>query len=33
LRTTLDAVHKALSRIRDRLQECIEQRLAFRQGR
>jgi RNA polymerase sigma-70 factor (ECF subfamily) len=27
LRTTLDAVHKALSRLRDRLQECVEQRL------
>jgi RNA polymerase sigma-70 factor (ECF subfamily) len=28
LRTTLDAVHKALSRIRDRLQQCVERRLA-----
>ena len=28
LRATLDAVHKALSRIRTRLQECVEQRLA-----
>jgi RNA polymerase sigma-70 factor (ECF subfamily) len=28
LRTTLDAVHKALSRIRARLQECVENRLA-----
>jgi RNA polymerase sigma-70 factor (ECF subfamily) len=28
LRTTLDAVHKALSRLRTRLQECVEQRLA-----
>jgi RNA polymerase sigma-70 factor, ECF subfamily len=25
---TLDAVHKALSRIRDRLQKCVEKRLA-----
>jgi RNA polymerase sigma-70 factor (ECF subfamily) len=25
---SLDAVHKALSRLRDRLQECVEQRLA-----
>ena len=25
---SLDAVHKALYRLRDRLQECIEQRLA-----
>jgi RNA polymerase sigma-70 factor (ECF subfamily) len=28
LSTSLDAVHKALSRLRQRLQECIEQRLA-----
>jgi RNA polymerase sigma-70 factor (ECF subfamily) len=28
LSTTLDAAHKALSRLRLRLQECIEQRLA-----
>ena len=28
LRTTLDAVHKALSRLRARLQECVRQRLA-----
>jgi RNA polymerase sigma-70 factor (ECF subfamily) len=28
LQTTLDAVHKALSRIRERLAECVEQRLA-----
>jgi RNA polymerase sigma-70 factor (ECF subfamily) len=27
LRTSLDAVHKALSRLRARLQECVEQRL------
>ena len=26
--STLDAVHKALSRLRARLQECVEQRLA-----
>lgn len=26
--STLDAVHKALSRLRSRLQECVEQRLA-----
>jgi RNA polymerase sigma-70 factor (ECF subfamily) len=26
--STLDAVHKALSRLRTRLQECVEQRLA-----
>jgi RNA polymerase sigma-70 factor (ECF subfamily) len=26
--STLDAVHKALARIRTRLQECVEQRLA-----
>ena len=28
LQTTMDAVHKALSRIRDRLQQCVERRLA-----
>jgi RNA polymerase sigma-70 factor (ECF subfamily) len=28
LHTTLDAVHKALSRIRDRLAQCVERRLA-----
>jgi RNA polymerase sigma-70 factor (ECF subfamily) len=28
LNTTMDAVHKALSRIRDRLQQCVERRLA-----
>jgi RNA polymerase sigma-70 factor (ECF subfamily) len=28
LGTTLDAAHKALARLRQRLQECIEQRLA-----
>jgi RNA polymerase sigma-70 factor (ECF subfamily) len=28
LRSTFDAVHKALSRIRARLQECVRQRLA-----
>jgi len=28
LRTTADAVHKALSRIRERLQECVRRRLA-----
>ena len=28
LSTTLEAVHKALSRLRVRLQECVEQRLA-----
>jgi RNA polymerase sigma-70 factor (ECF subfamily) len=31
LHTTLDAVHKALSRIRDRLQQCVERRLAAMQ--
>src|SRR5262245_27621334 len=31
LRTTLDAVHKALSRIRARLQECVRQRLLVRE--
>jgi RNA polymerase sigma-70 factor (ECF subfamily) len=33
LSTTLDAAHKALSRLRLRLQECIEQRLATMSGR
>jgi len=28
LRATLDAVHKALSRLRERLQRCVERRLA-----
>jgi RNA polymerase sigma-70 factor (ECF subfamily) len=28
LRATLDAVHKALSRLRERLQQCVERRLA-----
>jgi RNA polymerase sigma-70 factor (ECF subfamily) len=28
LQTTLDAVHKALSRIRERLAQCVERRLA-----
>jgi RNA polymerase sigma-70 factor (ECF subfamily) len=32
LNSTLDAVHKALSRIRSRLQECVERRLAAVQG-
>ena len=32
LHSTLDAVHKALSRIRARLQECVERRLAAFQG-
>jgi RNA polymerase sigma-70 factor (ECF subfamily) len=32
LHTTLDAVHKALSRIRTRLHECVERRLATVQG-
>jgi RNA polymerase sigma-70 factor (ECF subfamily) len=31
LKTTLDAVHKALSRIRDRLGRCVERRLAAAQ--
>jgi RNA polymerase sigma-70 factor (ECF subfamily) len=31
LHTTLDAAHKALSRIRARLQECVRQRLAAAQ--
>jgi RNA polymerase sigma-70 factor (ECF subfamily) len=35
LRTTLGAVHKALSRVRERLQECVSQRLlaAEKEGR
>lgn len=32
LRTTLDAVHKALSRIRDKLRDCIERQLALEGG-
>ncbi len=31
LHTTLDAVHKALSRVRERLQQCVERRLAAAQ--
>jgi len=31
LHSTLDAVHKALSRIRDRLAQCVERRLAATQ--
>ncbi len=30
--STLDAVHKALARLRTRLQECVEQRLAAAEG-
>ncbi len=32
LGATLDAVHKALSRLRERLQRCVERRLAAVQG-
>lgn len=32
LGATLDAVHKALSRLRERLQKCVERRLAAVQG-
>ena len=31
LRTTLDAVHKALSRLRERLAECVERRMSAAQ--
>ena len=33
VRASLDAVHKALSRLRERLQRCVERRLAAEGGR